>query len=134
MAKPTGTGRAAKKAGDARHGAYQPDRGHFVYLDFTPHAGREQAGRRPALVLSPLAYNIASGLMLACPVTSQLKGGSFEVAIPRGARLAGAVLSDHLRSVDWVARNAQLHSVAPQETVLEVLARIEAVLRISVDP
>jgi mRNA interferase MazF len=72
--------------------------------------------------------------MLACPVTSQLKGGSFEVIIPRGARLAGAVLSDHLRSVDWIAGNAELHSVAPPETVLEVLARIEAVLRISVDP
>ena len=134
MRRPIGAGRGEKKRGDVARGAYQPDRGHFVFLDFTPHAGREQAGRRPALVLSPLAYNIASGLMLACPVTSQLKGGSFEVVIPRGARLAGAVLSDHLRSVDWIARNAELHSAAPPETVLEVLARIEAVLRISVDP
>ncbi len=116
--------------------AYQPERGDFIYLDFSPQAGSEQAGRRPALVLSPLAYNVATGLVFVWPVTNQIKGGAFEVLIPPGApgapgsRVTGAVLSDHLRSVDWIARNADFHSAAPKDLVLEVLARIEAILRI----
>ena len=134
MKKPIGAGRAERKSREAARGAYQPERGHFVFVDFTPHAGLEQAGRRPALILSPLNYNIATGLALACPVTSQAKGGSFEVAIPSGARVAGVVLSDHLRSIDWLARNAAFHSVAPTDMVLDVLARVEAILRIRLDP
>jgi mRNA interferase MazF len=122
-----------KKPGEPQ-GSYQPDCGHLVNLDFTPQAGTEQAGRRPALILSPLAYNIASGLALACPVTNQVKGSPFEVAIPRGARITGVVLSDHVRSIDWLARNAQFHSTAPREMVLEVLARIEALLQIDLGP
>jgi mRNA interferase MazF len=110
--------------------AYQPDRGHIVYLDFTPNAGTEQGGRRPALVLSPKNFNIATGLMLACPITNQLKGGSFEVQLPRGVRVTGAVLSDHVRSVDWIARNAEYHSDANEEVMCEVLGRIEAILAI----
>ncbi len=111
-------------------GAYQPERGHFIFLDFSPQAGSEQAGRRPALVLSPLTYNVATGLVFVCPVTNQLKGGAFEVRIPSDAKVTGAVLSDHLRSVDWIARNADFHAAAPKDLVLEVLARIEAILRI----
>ena len=109
---------------------YQPDRGDFIFLDFSPQAGTEQAGRRPALVLSPLAYNVATGLAFLCPVTNQIKGGAFEVPIPPGAKVTGVVLSDHLRSVDWIARNADFHSQAPTDLVLEVLARIEAILAI----
>jgi len=111
--------------------AYQPDRGHFVYLDFTPQAGTEQAGRRPGLVLSPLRYNVATGLAFVCPVTNQVKGSSFEVPIPSGKRITGAVLSDHLRSVDWISRKAQFDSQAPDDLVDEVLARIAAVLGLS---
>ncbi len=107
---------------------YQPDRGHFVFLDFSPQAGTEQAGRRPALVLSPLSYNIAAGLALACPVTNQAKGGSFEVPVPPGAGVTGVVLSDQLRSIDWIVRRAEFRSEAPQPLVDEVLARIEAIL------
>ncbi len=110
--------------------AYQPDRGHFIFLDFSPQAGTEQAGRRPALVLSPLAYNVATGLVFLCPVTNRIKGGAFEVPILPGAKVTGVVLSDHLRSVDWIARNADFHSQAPTDLVLEVLARIEAILAI----
>jgi mRNA interferase MazF len=131
MAKPkTGVPPAARKRGDA----YQPDRGHFVFVDFTPQAGTEQAGRRPALILSPLAFNIATGLAFACPVTNQMKGGSFDVPIPPVARVTGAVLSDQLRSIDWLARNASFHSVAPDDLVIEVLARIEAVLSLELGP
>lgn len=67
----------------------RPERGDFCYLDFTPHSGSEKAGRRPALILSPRDYNIATGLALACPVTNQPKGSPFEVAIPPGARITG---------------------------------------------
>ncbi len=118
----------------ARGTVYQPDRGDFVYLDFTPHAGTEQAGRRPALVLSPFAFNVGTGLMLACPITNQAKGGAFEVAVPRGAKITGVILSHQMRSLDWVVRNAEFRSKAPEATVLEVLARIEAILRIDLEP
>lgn len=108
--------------------AYQPERGHFVDLDFTPQAGTEQAGRRPALVLSPLRFNIATGLAFVCPVTNQGKGGGFEVQVPRGAKITGVVLVDHTRSVDWIARNADRHSVAPSDFLEDVMARLEAIL------
>jgi mRNA interferase MazF len=108
--------------------AYQPDRTHLVYLDFTPHAGTEQGGRRPALVLSPRDFNIATGLMCACPITNQVKGGSFEVQLPRGAKITGVVLADQMRSVDWIARRAEFQAEAPKDFVAEVLARIEAIL------
>ena len=101
-----------------------------MYMDFTPNAGTEQGGRRPALVLSPKSFNIATGLMMVCPITSQMKGGSFEVPLPRGTVLNGAVLSDHLRSLDWISRRAEFHSKAPEDFMCEVLGRIEAILAI----
>ena len=122
-------GRGEKRS----QGVYQPDGGDVVYLDFTPQAGTAQAGRRPALVLSPLDFNVATGLMFACPITNQVKSGSFDVDVPRGARLTGVILSHQMRAVDWIARNADFHSKAPEATVLEVLARIEAILEIELD-
>jgi mRNA interferase MazF len=113
---------------------YQPERGDFIYLSFSPHAGTEQAGDRPALVLSPMDFNIATGLALVCPLTNQMKGGSFEVQVPRGAGLSGVVLTDQVRSLDWIARGARFHSKAPQDLVFEVLGRIEAILSIDLDP
>ena len=107
---------------------YQPERGDFCYLDFTPHAGIEQAGRRPGLVLTPQAYNIATGLMLACPITNQAKGSPWEVVIPRGVKLTGFVLANQVRSVDWIARNAQFHGKATEDFLDEVLALIEPLL------
>lgn len=108
--------------------AYRPDRGDFVYLDYTPQAGSEMAGHRPALILSPRRFNVATGLAFACPVTNQAKGGSFEVPVPAGANVTGVVLSDQLRSLDWLARGARFHGRAPGDVVAEVLARIEAIL------
>jgi mRNA interferase MazF len=112
-------------------GFYQPGRGDFIYLDFTPQAGTEQAGRRPALVLSPQSFNIATGLAFVCPLTSQVKGSAFEVTVPRGVGLSGVVLSDHLRSVDWIERKASFHSKAPEDLLMEVLGRLEAILGLS---
>jgi mRNA interferase MazF len=107
---------------------YQPDRGDFVYLDFTPQAGTEQAGRRPALVLSTRDFNIATGLMVVCPLTSTQTGSKFEVPLPKGTKLSGVVLSHQFRTVDWIARDAKFHSKANNELMGDVLGRIEAIL------
>ncbi|MDP6345594.1 MAG: type II toxin-antitoxin system PemK/MazF family toxin [Alphaproteobacteria bacterium] len=107
---------------------YQPERGDFCFLDFAPTTGMEQAGRRPALVLSPQQYNIATSLAFVCPVTNQAKGSVFEVAVPPGARISGVVLANQLRAVDWLARNADFASKAPRELLDEALAIIEAIL------
>ena len=115
-----------------RQPIFQPDRGDLIWLDFTPHSGTEQAGRRPALVLSPMNFNIATGLVFVCPVTNQGKGSSFEVPLPRGTGVNGFVLSDHLRSLDWITRNAAFISKATQEVMGEVVGRVEAILRIEV--
>lgn len=118
----------AKKSGNSV--TYQPDKADIVWLDFTPHSGTEQGGRRPALVLSSRDFNIATGLMMACPITNKGKGSSFEVPLPRGTGIVGFVLSDHLRSLDWISRNAEFKSKANLEVMCEVLGRIEAILEI----
>jgi len=105
-----------------------PDRGDLVWLSFDPQAGREQAGRRPALVLSPADYNRKSCLALVCPVTSRVKGYPFEVPLPEGLPVAGVALADHLKSVDWQQRQAELIAKAPPETVAEVLDRLAPLL------
>ncbi|MFN4905159.1 MAG: endoribonuclease MazF [Planctomycetota bacterium] len=107
---------------------YIPDRGDFVWISLSPTSGHEQTGRRPALVISPRSYNRKTGLCVLCPATRQAKGYAFEVAIFRGDGSSGVVLSDHLRSVDWRARNIQfIHRVADSE-ISEVIAKIEALL------
>jgi len=115
-----------KKSGEKK--PYQPSRGDIVFLNFTPHAGTEQAGRRPALVLSAQRFNVATGLMMACPITNQMKGGHFEVPLPKGAKVTGCVLTDHAKSIDWLARNVEFHSKAVPEVVNEVVARIETII------
>lgn len=95
--------------------AYIPQRGDLVWLDFSPQAGHEQRGRRPALVLSPITYN-RIGLLLACPITSRVKGYPFEVPLDVGG-LRGAVLADHVKNQDWRARHAQLIAKAPPDVV-----------------
>lgn len=104
--------------------AYVPDRGDLVWLEFTPQTGSEQAGRRPALVISPKAYNAKVGLALFCPVTSRVKGYPFEVAIPEGSDVVGVVLADQLKSLDWRARKAKLIERASSDVLAMVTARI----------
>jgi mRNA interferase MazF len=113
--------------------AYVPDCGDLIRLTFDPQAGHEQAGRRPALVLSPKAYNRKSGLALVCPVTNQAKGYPFEVTVPigpgvTGAGVTGVILADHVKSVDWKARRAEKLAICPIEVVNEVLARLAPLL------
>ncbi len=108
--------------------AYLPDRGHLIWIEFSPQAGHEQAGRRPALVLSPASYNRKTGLCLICPVTNKAKGYPFEVVLPASPRVTGVVLADHVKNLDWSARRAVFIATAPAEVVAEVAAKIQALL------
>ncbi len=107
---------------------YIPRRGDVVWLSFNPQAGHEQASRRPAMVLSPEAYNARVGLALLCLVTSQVKGYPFEVAIPDNDRVSGVILADQVKSLDWRAHQAELIISLPAHTVEEVLAKLGTLL------
>ena len=104
--------------------AYTPEEGDFIWLTFDPQAGREQAGRRPALVLSPRIYNAKAGLALVCPITNQAKGYPFEVRVPDDHGATGVILADHVKSVDWRARRAEKAGRCPAEVIDEVRARL----------
>jgi mRNA interferase MazF len=108
---------------------YVPERGEVVWITLNPQAGHEQAGRRPAVVLSPGSYNGRVGLAIMCPVTSQVKGYPFEVEIPEGLPVSGVILSDQVKSLDWRARKAEHVCNLPQETMEEVLQRVWALLK-----
>lgn len=107
---------------------YVPKRGDIVWLTFAPQAGHEQSGRRPAVVLSPATYNAKVGLGLFCPITSQVKGYPFEVALPEGLAVGGVVLSDQVKSLDWRARDAKFAGRLTAAAVSEVLGKVNALL------
>jgi mRNA interferase MazF len=108
--------------------AYVPRRGDLVWLHLNPQTGHEQAGRRPALVLSPESYNGRVGLAILCPVTSQEKGYPFEVALPPGGAVEGVILSDQVKSLDWRARRAERIEVLPPQVTEEVLQKLGTLL------
>jgi mRNA interferase MazF len=108
--------------------SYVPDRGDLVWLEFTPHAGSEQRGRRPALVLSPKSYNGKVGLTLFCPVTSKVKGYPFEVKLPDGYAVSGVVLSDQLKSLDWRSRKVKFIERTSSDVMEMVTARVLPIL------
>ncbi len=99
-----------------------------MWVQFNPQAGHEQAGRRPALVVSPASYNRRVGLALLCPITSQVKGYPFEVSLPAGGKVSGVVLADQIKSLDWRARQAELVARAPEAVTREVLQKLGALL------
>lgn len=107
---------------------YVPRCGDAVWITLNPQAGHEQAGRRPAVVLSPQSYNSKTGLAILCPITSQTKGYPFEVLLPGGLPVAGAILSDQVKSLDWRARNAELICTLPTETISEILQKLVTLL------
>ena len=107
---------------------YEPDRGDIVWLDFNPQTGHEQAGRRPALVLSPKAYNKKAGLAIFCPITSTVKNYPFVVELPRNLKVKGAVLSDQVKSFDWKARRAKFLCKMPNTQLLEVKQKLSVLL------
>jgi len=108
--------------------AYVPRFGDVVWININPQAGHEQAGRRPAVVLSPETYNGKTGLALLCPITTQIKGYPFEVLIPAGLPVDGAILSDQVKSLDWRVRNAELLCALPGETIMEVFQKLGTLL------
>jgi len=105
-----------------------PERGDVVWITMNPAAGHEQSGRRPALVLSPAAYNGKVGLALLCPITSQVKGYPFEVRLPDALPVEGVVLADQAKSLDWRARGAELLCAVPQETTSAALMRLQTLI------
>ena len=108
--------------------SYCPRQGDIVWLNFDPQAGHEQAGHRPALVLSPERYNRKVGLALFCPITTQSKGYPFEVAVPPGLEASGVILSDQVKSLDWKARNTRFGCELPADTLQEVVAKLGTLL------
>ncbi|MBA9084273.1 mRNA interferase MazF [Fontibacillus solani] len=108
---------------------YVPDRGDLVWLQFHPQAGHEQAGQRPALVISPAAYNGKVGLSLLCPVTSKIKGYPFEVIIPQDLPIDGVILSDQVKNLDWQSRKAAFICKVPEEILAEVVSKMELLIR-----
>ena len=109
--------------------AYVPDAGDIVWLQFDPQAGHEQAGHRPALVLSPALYNGKAGLLVCCPLSTKIKGYPFEVMTQVGGQ-QGVVLSDQVKSLDWKVRRAKKKGTVPEGVMLAVRARIKALLMI----
>jgi mRNA interferase MazF len=107
---------------------YVPDSGDVVWLTFDPQAGHEQRGRRPALILSPRAYNVKARLAIACPITSQVKGYPFEVPLPPGGKIVGAVLADHVKNVDWQVRRAVFEAKMPADIMTDVRERLRVLL------
>ncbi len=106
---------------------YIPQKGDLVWLDFTPQSGHEQSGRRPAIVLSPSEYNEKTGLGIFCPLSSKEKGYPFEVKI-RNKKISGVILSDHIKSLDWMSRNAELISNVSDSELEEVLEKIKVLI------
>lgn len=105
-----------------------PDRGDIVMLQFHPQRGREQAGRRPALVLSPCSYNAKVGLAILCPIAGAKKGYPFEVLLPATLKTKGVILADHVKSLDWQARGARIIEHVPPKVLGDVLAKLELLL------
>ncbi len=108
--------------------AYIPDRGDVVWINFNPQAGHEQAGKRPAFVLSPASYNCKVGLVLLCHITNKIKGYPFEVDLPKGLQVSGTILSDQIKSLDWQARNAEFICRLPDEITQQVLVKAKTLL------
>jgi mRNA interferase MazF len=105
-----------------------PERCDVVWISLDPQVGHEQAGRRPALILSPSAYNRKVGLALICPITNRVKGYPFEVMIPGGLAVTGVVLADQVKNIDWRFRRAEIIGRVPGETLDKVLAKLKKLL------
>lgn len=108
--------------------SYIPSKGDIVWLEFSPHAGHEQAGHRPALCISPKVYNEKVGLAIFCPITSQRKDYPFEVQLPATIEITGVILSDHVKNLDWKARKAKYICTLPDKQFNEVLGKLRTLL------
>ena len=111
-------------------GSYVPKAGDLIWLEFDPQAGREQAGRRPAVVLTPEAYNKKTSLLICCPLTTQIKGYPFEVMVEIEG-IQSAILSDQVKSLDWKIRKAKYKNKVRPEVLAEVKAKAKSLLSIT---
>ncbi len=111
-----------------KNSGYVPARGDLVWITLNPQAGHEQAGRRPAIVLSPSDYNAAVGLALFCPVTSRVKGYPWEVALPPGLPVTGVALSERVKSLDWRVRQVEPIAALPVPIMAEILGKLGTLL------
>jgi mRNA interferase MazF len=107
---------------------YIPERGDLVWLNFTPGSGHEQAGTRPAIVVSPSSYNSKTGLMIACPITSMIKNYPFEVAV-NGKKISGVVLSDQVKSLDWRTCNTDFIEKASDSVIADVQEKLSLLIK-----
>lgn len=107
---------------------YVPERGDLVWLAFHPQAGHEQTGRRPAVTLTPRAYNQRTGLAIFCPITSQIKGYPFEVPLPDGLPIKGVILADQAKCLDWVVREAEYIGTVSCECLEHVRGKLRALI------
>lgn len=107
---------------------YVPERGDLVFLNFNPQSGHEQAGHRPAIVLSPETFNRATHFALVCPITSQKKDYPFEVNLPQSLSVEGVILTDQLKSLDWQACHFHYNDKAPVYIIDECLKLIQTIL------
>jgi len=110
--------------------SYTPDRGDIVWINMNP-PGHEQAGRRPAIVLSPFDYNKKVGFVLFCPITNQIKGYPFEVGIPKGMKITGVILSDQVKSFDWRERQVEFVGKINESVIVEASKKLNTLLRIA---
>lgn len=106
---------------------YVPQKGDIVWLNFSPQAGHEQKGKRPAIIVSPVEYNKKTGLAVCCPITSNIKGYPFEVLVD-GKKINGAILSDHLKNLDWKAREIKFIEKATSAVLEEVISKISVLI------
>ncbi len=116
------------KSGSHIKANYVPDRGDIVWLNFTPQTGHEQRGKRPALILSPKIYNEKTSLCICLPITSKVKGYPFEVALPKGFKIEGVILSDQVKNLDFVARDITYICKAPSEVLVNVQKNVLALV------
>jgi len=107
---------------------YYPARCDIVWLSFQPQSGHEQAGRRPAIVISPKIYNTKTGLALFCPITSKSKGYPFEVQLPDSCSIQGVILSDQIKSLDWKARQAEYICTVSSEIMQDVINKLRTII------
>lgn len=106
-----------------------PEQGDFIYMNFNPQAGHEQAGRRPALVMSPARFNEKTGFVFVCPITNQKKNYPFEIDIPEGSGVSGVILTDQMKSLDWKSRDLRVKGKAPAVTLMECSDLIKTILQ-----